>query len=601
MKGISEDEYAWLENAQDPKVVKWALEQDRIARKQVRKYSNILYKRMVPFYKRPIMRSVQLTKQGIILFLSDHKSYKVQLLHKNGKRELLADSNKLGKDVVIQGVQARDDGKRLALHYSTGGSDEGTVTILDLETGNVLDTLHGFLGSILWLPDESYYLAKGLPTNTFIELFQSRDVSKALLNLYQGFTRSRPYAGPINDPDAWAPMYPDVDSVVSNIDYQGGKHFLLSFEKSCGEILSTDGNTPRPLVGETHWPLQEAALTDDGILCHYLVDCCSELRLYDFKGEPKKQVKFDSPGSLIGIYPISALGNEAIVAFSSFTQPFKVYKLKAGRLTTVLSENLPGKYTVRHEHTKSADGTNIHYFLVHKTGKPPRKILLFGYGGFRVSSTPSFNPTYLPFLKDGGAFAVSNLRGGLEHGEEWHRAGMREKKFRVFEDYIAVLSKLKQDSNQVVGYGRSNGGLLMGATMNERPELFDGVLIGYPVLDMMAYHRLLVGRAWVPEYGDPDNEKDREFLMRYSPYHNLEKGKQYPPIFIYSGLKDDRVHPAHAFKFYSKLKEIGAEAALRVETESGHIGTTPEAKMREEADKMAFVYKILDMSPGTLR
>src|SRR5437867_11355570 len=288
LKEISEDEYAWLENAHDPKVVKWALEQDRIARKQVRKYSEILYNRMVAFYKRPVMRSVQLTKQGIILFLSDHKSYKVQLLHKNGERELLADSNKLGKDVVIQGVQARDDGKRLALHYSTGGSDEGTVRILDLETGNVLDTLHGFIGNILCLPDESCDLArtarkerspdgvepptdrvyhrvngkeemvfgKGLPTNTFIELFQSRDRSKALLNLYQRFTRSRPYAGPINNPDAWVPIYPDVDSVVSNIDYQNGKHVLLSFEKSRGDIHSIDGNTARPLVGEPEWPWQ---------------------------------------------------------------------------------------------------------------------------------------------------------------------------------------------------------------------------------------------------------------------------------------------------------------------------------------------------------
>src|SRR5437867_7429205 len=404
LKEISEDEYAWLENAHDPKVVKWDLEQDRIARKLVRKYSDIVYKRMVPCYKSPIMRSVQLTKRGIILFLSDHKSHKVQLLDKNGKRELLADSNKLGKDVVIQGVQARDDGKRLALHYSTGGSDEGTVRILDLETGDVLDTLHGFVGNILWLPDESCDLArtarkerspdgvepptdrvyhrvngkdemvfgKGLPTNTFIELFQSRDGSKALLNLYQGFTRSRPYAGPIYNPDAWVPIYPDVDSVVSNIDYQSGKHILLSFEKSCGEIPSTDGTTVRPLVGETEWPLQEAALTDDGILCHYLVDCCSELCLYDFKGGLKRQVRFDMPGALIGIYPISALGSEAVVAFSSFTQPFKVYKLKAGRLTTVLSEDLPGKYTVRHEHAKSADGTNIHYFTVHKPAKPPK-------------------------------------------------------------------------------------------------------------------------------------------------------------------------------------------------------------------------------------
>src|SRR5215831_132898 len=365
------DKYAWLENAGDPRVVEWAREQDQIAREKVRKYSDALYKRMVSFYKRPIMRSVQLTKRGIILFLSDHKSYKVQLLHDDGERELLADSIKLGKDVVIQGVQARDNGKRMALHYSQGGSDEGTVKVMDLETGNDLDTLYGFIGNILWLDRDSYYFVrtsrkgkspdgidpptdrvyrredgkeemvygKGLPTNTFIEFFKSKDGSKALLNQYHGFSRSRPFGGPLENPGKWVALYPNVDSVVGNIDYSEGKHLVLSFEKNCGEILTTDGSTARTLVEEAEWPLLEAVLLDNGILCHFLVDCCSELRLFNLDGELRKRIKFDQPGALIGDYTLSALGGEAATAFSSYAVPFRVYKIKDGRLKSLLSED----------------------------------------------------------------------------------------------------------------------------------------------------------------------------------------------------------------------------------------------------------------------
>jgi prolyl oligopeptidase len=173
---------------------------------------------------------------------------------------------------------------------------------------------------------------------------------------------------------------------------------------------------------------------------------------------------------------------------------------------------------------------------------------------------------------------------------------MREKKPNVFDDYLAILAELKRKGMDVVGLGGSNGGLLMGATMNARPDLFSGVLIGYPVLDMMAYHRLLLGKAWVPEYGDPDNPRDRKFLMKYSPYHNILSGRKYPPVFIYTGLKDDRVHPSHAFKFHAKLKETGANVALRVETKSGHSGTTPETRIRETADKLAFAYQSLGLT-----
>jgi prolyl oligopeptidase len=575
------------------------------------------------------MRSVQLTKAGVVLFFSDNISYKVELLQPDGHREAIADSVKLGKDTVIQGVQARRDGNVVALHYSRGGSDEGTVAMLDLRAHEILDMLQGFVGGIIWLKKgSSYYyvrayrkekapdgveppasrvllredgkdevvFGRGFPTNTFIGMALSGDDSEALLDATHGWTKSRPYGGRVGRPKSWVPLYRQTDSMVTNIDTISGRHLLLSFERSCGEVLSVGAGGVKTTVREADWPLLEVVLVGGRLLCHYLVDACSELHLCDLDGRQRGMIRFPIPGALIGSQDgssISALGTDAVMAFSSFTLPFTVYKTDGLRLRKLLSEKIPGRYSVRHGHAVSPDGTEIHYFMTSKAGAKAKKVLLFGYGGFRVSLSPSFSPAVLPLLEDGAAYAVANLRGGLERGEDWHKAGMKEKKFNVFDDYLAVLAKLNRSGMDVVGYGRSNGGLLMGAAMNARPDLFAGVVVGYPVLDMMAFHRLLIGRAWVPEYGDPDDPKDREFLLKYSPYHHVTQETRYPPVFIYTGLKDDRVHPAHAFKFYAKLKEAGADAFLRVETESGHIGTTPEARIREEADKLGFVYEVL--------
>jgi len=618
-----------MEDTGSPRVAEWARKEDMAARASVKKYSGPLYRQLVPFYRRPIMRAVKLTKKGVVLFLSDDRSYKVELLRPDGERVLIADSTKLGKDAVIQAVQAREDGSAVAVHHSQGGSDEGTVTVMVPETRETIDTLRGFIGSIAWMRDGSYYYSRtyrkgrapdgvmpptdriflregekeelvfgrGLPTNTFVGIGASRDGSKALLDAYYGFERSRPYGGRLDRPDSWVPLYRETDAPVTNVDYAGGRHLLLSFESNLGEVLSVSGNSVKRLIRESDWPMVEAALVGDGLLCHYLVDACSELVTYGMDGKRRRTIRFDTPGSITGEPAISALGDEAAVSFSSFALPFRVYRIKGGRLEPLLSEELPGKYTVGEGHVRSADGTRIHYFFTAKKGTSPKKVLLFGYGGFRVSLTPTYNPAYLPLLEDGGALGYANLRGGLEHGEEWHKAGKRENKFNVFADYLAVLAKLRREGREVVGFGRSNGGLLMGATMNARPDLFNGVLIGYPVLDMMAFHRLLMGRAWAPEYGDPDDPRDTEFLLKYSPYHNIRRGAKYPPVFIYTGLKDDRVHPAHAFKFCSRLRDAGASVALRVEAESGHIGTTPEMRMKEEADKLAFVYGVLGMAP----
>jgi prolyl oligopeptidase len=624
------DKFQWLEATSNPKVISWARKQDREARRSVKVQSDILLGRLVSFYHMPIMRSVQLTKAGVVLFLSDDKSYSVELLKPNGEREEIADSRGLGKDVVIQSVQAKSDGRTLAVHYSKGGSDEGTVTMMDTISREAIDTIEGFLGQILWTKDGYYYVrtyrnqktpdgvgppasrvilrhgereevvfGTGLPTNTFIEIAESQDGSDALVDAFS-WTKSRPYGGKLSSPESWSPVYPDVDSIVLNVGTLEGKHLLLSYEKGLGEVLSVGRGRPRRVVGEGRWPLQSVVPVGATLLCHYLVNACSKLVLYDTGGRPSGAIKFPTLGSLVeppDRSAISTLDGEAVFAFTSFTIPYIIYRIRDGRVENLLSSEVREDYSVKHQRAVSADGTRIHYFETTKRGASPKKSLLFGYGGFRISPVPTFNPAYMPLLEDGVSYVVANLRGGLEHGEEWHRNGMRDKKHHVFEDYIAVLAKLKHEGKNVVGFGRSNGGLLMGATMNARPDLFDGVLIGYPVLDMLRYHRLLLGKAWVPEYGDPDVPKDRKFLMKYSPYHNVRPGTRYPPVLIYSGLKDDRVHPGHAFKFYAKLKEAGVDASLRVEMNSGHIGTTPQIRILEEADKLAFVYRCLGLAP----
>ena len=624
-----EDEFAWLEATDTPKVVDWARSRDREARSSVRSYSAVLFRRLVPYYRLPILRSVQLTEAGVVMLLSDDRSYTVKLLRPDGEKEEVADSRRLGKDVVIQGVQAAKDGARMALHYSEGGSDEGTVVMKDLEDGEVTDTLRGFIGNVLWTKDGYYYertyrnektpdgvgppasriirrehgkdevaFGEGMPTNTFLGVAESQDGAEALLDAFS-WSKSRPYCGPVDRPESWAPLYGDVDSIVVNVGAAGGRHYLLSYEKSLGHLISVGRGGKREVVKEGRWPLEGAALVGERLLCHYLVDACAELQLFGLDGRRERTLRFPVPGSLVESTTggtISTHGGAAVVAFTSFTVPYVVYKVEGGKLRSLDKGGVVGRFDVRQRSAASEDGTRVHFFQVAKQGADPQAALLFGYGGFRLSVVPTFNPAYLPLLEDGAAFAAANLRGGLERGEEWHRDGMRENKHHVFEDYVAVLSKLKGEGLRVVGFGRSNGGLLMGATMNLRPDLFDGVLIGYPVLDMMKYHRLLMGNAWMPEYGDPDDPDDRRFLLKYSPYHNVRR-RGYPPVFIYSGLKDDRVHPGHAFKFYSRLKEAGADALLRVEMESGHIGTTPRIRIMEEADKLGFVYRCLGLDP----
>ena len=325
---------------------------------------------------------------------------------------------------------------------------------------------------------------------------------------------------------------------------------------------------------------------------HYIINAASRLKIYGLKGEFIKEIYIDPPGTLSNF---NRFENELIFKYESFYIPYRVYKLDGWNLKLHIldEERVPDNYIIEDRWVKSYDGTSIHFFIFRKGDAELKNVIAYGYGGFGLGLTPRFYPHIIPLIEDGFVFTVANIRGGDEFGESWHKAGMRSNKNNVFKDFIAVIQYFKDMGSKVVAYGSSNGGLLVGGVLTIDPSLLDGAVIGYPVLDMLRFHKLYIGRAWIPEYGDPENPEDLEYLIKYSPYHNIRE-MGYPPTLVYTGLYDDRVHPSHAFKFVAKLKDHNAPVYLRTEKLSGHMGASPEVKVRELSEVVSFIYKVFE-------
>ena len=297
---------------------------------------------------------------------------------------------------------------------------------------------------------------------------------------------------------------------------------------------------------------------------------------------------------------------EVYYAFTSFTYPTTVfrYNLESSESEVVFPSNLdfdPNEYEEKQVWYNSKDGTPVSMFIVHKKGiemDGSNPTLLYGYGGFNISMGPSFSVSNLILLEKGGVYAMPNLRGGGEYGEEWHQQGMLEKKQNVFDDFIAAAEYLIAEgytsSEKLAISGRSNGGLLVGACMTQRPELFQVAFPGVGVLDMLRFHKFTIGWGWVPEYGSSDDPEQFKFLYAYSPYHNLEPGTEYPATLITTADHDDRVVPAHSFKFAARLQEVQSGPApvlIRIDKDAGHGAGKPTSKVIEEqADFWAFFF-----------
>jgi len=351
----------------------------------------------------------------------------------------------------------------------------------------------------------------------------------------------------------------------------------------------------------------DATLEGLGVVGHklslsYLKDVVSRLELRDENGVLVREIALPTLGSA------ATLSGEvdddvAYYSFASFTYPTEIFEtsVSSGRTSTFYKLKVPvdpSAYVVEQLFATSKDGTRVPFFVIHardlqKSGATPT--VLYGYGGFQVAETPSFASSIFPWLERGGIWAVANLRGGSEYGEEWHRHGMRHEKQHVFDDYFAVAEELVKQGftrpDRLAAAGASNGGLLVGAAITQRPDLFGVALCGVPLLDMVRYHLFGSGKTWISEYGSADLADDFAALLAYSPYHHVTKGTRYPATLILSADSDDRVDPMHARKFAAELQRAssGGPVLLRVEKHSGHGGADlVRATVEKLADEYAF-------------
>ena len=410
----------------------------------------------------------------------------------------------------------------------------------------------------------------------------------------------------------------DFDAAYHLIDNDGPVfYFLTDLDAPRRRVIAIDAGNP----GREHWReiIPEAAGVISAVdviggllVVDYLVDAHSILKLFTLDGEPVREVPLPGIGTVL-VSEGRKEDREMFFTFASQLYPSTVfrYDFDTGVSSIFKAPSVdfdPSGYVTEQVFYESRDGTRIPMFLTHRAGLErtgANPTYLTGYGGFDISIVPVFSPGALLWLEMGGILAEPNLRGGGEYGEDWHQAGMFEKKQNVFDDFIAAAEYLIRERYtspaKLAIAGGSNGGLLVGAAMAQRPDLFGAVLPAVGVMDLLRFHRFTIGWAWVTEYGSADNENQFAYLRRYSPLHNLKPGTDYPATLVTTADHDDRVVPAHSFKFAATLQAATAgrrPALIRVDVKAGHGAGKPTAKIIEEqADRWAFLVRHLDMSP----
>jgi prolyl oligopeptidase len=565
---------------------------------------------------------------------------------------VLVDANQLSADgtVALDWFDPSEHGKYLAYGTSDGGSEMSTLHVIETATGKILpDTIERTrAASIAWELDNSGFYYTRYPKKGEVPAGQevyNRHVFYHMLGTDPG--TDAPIFGEGRDPEDWPSVSLDNDGRLLLITVsQGwtkselflmdlkartpptrittGKNFLYSASAYNGRLyIVTNEDAPRyrmfvaeagdyerdnweELIPQTDAVLQNAAVWGGKIFAQYEQNATSQLKVFDLSGTNLKQILLPALGTVFGS---SGKWNhdEMFYGFDSFTFAPSIYKydLKSGETSQWAKVDAPSidpaAYEVQQEWCTSKDGTRVPMFIVHKRGLKPgdfkkdghNPTLLTAYGGFNVSLTPAFSrPAYL-WMEHGGVYAVANLRGGAEFGEDWHRAGMLDKKQNVFDDMIAAAEHLIQekytDSNHLAIQGGSNGGLLMGAMMTQRPELFRAVVCQVPLLDMLHYQDFQIARLWVPEYGSAENPEQFKWLYAYSPYHHVKAGVEYPAVLFMTADTDTRVDPMHAKKMAALMQASAKNGGsrtrpilLRIESKAGHGAGKPVAKQIEE-------------------
>jgi prolyl oligopeptidase len=575
-----------------------------------------------------------------------------------GERKVLLDPNALSAEgiVAVDWWFPSRDGRFLAYGLSEGGSEQSTLHVLDVGTGEKLaDTIERTRGgSVAWLPDGSgfYYMRfpkpgdvpKGEehfhsriffhklgddPARDTIVFGEGRDMQDWLscdlsddgrfLVIHASQTASKT-ALYIKDLRAKEAAFIDVSGDVDAHFFGTVRDDSLFIQTNDGapnyRLFKTGAANPareswREIIPEAKSKLEQAVFIGGRIFATYLENASSRLFAYDAGGALLREIELPGIGTIYGMGG-EWRGSEFFFGFTSFFTPQTVHRLDIAAYRTDVYERVVSpvdgsRYAVEQVWCRSKDGTRVPMFVIRGKdvsldGSGPT--ILYGYGGFDISMTPGFSKTIIPWVEMGGIYAVACIRGGGEFGEDWHRAGMLENKQNVFDDFIAAAEWLVAEKytspRRLAIFGGSNGGLLVGAIVTQRPDLCAAAVCAVPVLDMMRYHLFSVGRYWITEYGDPGKPDEFEYLIRYSPYHNVRDGERYPAILLTTAESDSRVDPAHAMKMTARLQAAtGSEnpVLLRYETKAGHgIGAPTQKVVDEYADYLAFLSWRLGMS-----
>jgi len=662
-----EDPYRWLEDAESEETKKWVDEQNKHTRFILDNLPSRLKigERLEELFSIGYIGSPQIHKHRYFYTKREGKQNQPVLYVRegiDGKEKVLIDPNTLDKEglVSLDWWYPSDDGKLLAYGLSREGTEQSTLYIMNAETGEKLSDVitrtrytdlswkednTGFYYTRLPAPgtvpqgEENYHrhifyhvlgtdpeddpkvFGEGRDMTEWLSISFSPDNRYLLLSTAIGWDKSDVHFQELKSspesirPDGFIPVAVGKDALFSGQIVGEFLYLHTNYKASNYRFLKVNLKAPamenwKELIPENGSILQGVVAVGDWLVAHYMQNACSRLKIFSLSGEYLKDIELPSLGSVYGLNG-EWDGSEVLFGFESYFVPPTIYHydLKTNMLSIfdqVKSDIDTSFYQVKQVWYESKDGTEISMFLVHTKemkldGKNPA--LLTGYGGFNSALTPRFQRNTFLWLENGGVFAVPNLRGGSEYGEEWHKAGMLGNKQNTFDDFIAaaewLISNGYTNPSKLAIKGGSNGGLLVGAALTQRPDLFRAVVCWNPLLDMVRYHNFLIAKLWIPEYGSAEDSAQFQWLFAYSPYHRLYNGTPYPATLLMTADSDTRVDPMHALKMTARLQEATSSDApiiLRFDTKAGHAGTPLSKAIEEYTDIWSFIFWQLEIS-----
>jgi len=654
-KAVS-DPYRWLEDDRAPEVEAWVTRQNALTFDYLSKipYRQEILKRLQLLYNYP--RYGMPMRVGEYTFFSKNDGLQNQNVYYfqkgfDGVPEIFIDPNTLSADgtVRVSLLEESQDKRYMAISRGESGSDWSEIRVMDIATRQELPDRVKWVkfSGAAWHGDGFFYSRYDAPRegtefsqkNSEEKVFYHKlgdDQEKDVLVYQDPAHPLRYYRAQVTEDKRFlvlsisegthgtellyrdltastaefSLLCPGFEFDYSVINTHAGRFIVHSnFQAPNYRVLLIDPANPGienwvDLVKEGDDVMESVSTAGGKLFCSSLHDVSSRISRYSLTGEKEGDISLPTLGSAYGFYgELDDL--EIFYSFSSFTYPPTIYRynIASGQSETFRKTDVPfdpEAFETRQVFYESKDKTRVPLFLVYKKGlnfDGKRPTYLYAYGGFNISMTPSFSPSIIPLLEQGGVYAMANIRGGGEYGEQWHQGGMLEKKQTVFDDFIAAAEYLIKQKITECDYlaisGGSNGGLLVGAVMVQRPELFKVALPAVGVLDMLRFHKFTVGWGWAVEYGSSDNPEQFKYLYAYSPLHNIKAKTAYPATMVTTADHDDRVVPAHSFKFIAALQaaQSGPNPVLiRIETRSGHGASSLTKSLEYMADTFAFMF-----------